>query len=236
LCKPAGVPGSGGSDPGTGDISHGGWGAGSRGGGVPRMAQTAAHLVDHVIPHMPVRRWVLSVPKLLRPFLHHRPRTATAVLHIQLRALQATPFLIRPARLLQFSPAASRARRPGPLPPARSGPGRPHRPASTGSGVVGSVGQNPPPASHPPPPLPWGLRLQRSPEAAGHGPGPGGQRPLRPEPPGPPPPRGSSLHAGRPRPSYPSSPVPPTPIRSPRSTPCPPRPSSHRGLRTSWGP
>jgi len=55
-----------------------------------RMAETAAHLVDHVIPHVPVRQWVLSVPKRLRPFLHHRPRTASAVLHILLRALQAT--------------------------------------------------------------------------------------------------------------------------------------------------
>ena len=55
-----------------------------------RMAETAAHLVDHVIPHVPVRQWVLSVPKRLRPFLHHRPRTASAILHILLRALQAT--------------------------------------------------------------------------------------------------------------------------------------------------
>ncbi|MFQ5524467.1 MAG: transposase zinc-binding domain-containing protein, partial [Acidimicrobiia bacterium] len=55
-----------------------------------RMAETAAHLVDHVIPHVPVRQFVLSVPKRLRPFLHHRPRTAGAVLHILLRALRAT--------------------------------------------------------------------------------------------------------------------------------------------------
>ena len=27
--------------------------------GARRMAQTAAHLVDHVIPHVPVRQWVL---------------------------------------------------------------------------------------------------------------------------------------------------------------------------------
>jgi len=54
------------------------------------MAETAAHLVDHVIPHVPARQFVLSVPKRLRPFLHHRPRTATAVLHILLRALHAT--------------------------------------------------------------------------------------------------------------------------------------------------
>jgi len=55
-----------------------------------RMAGTAAHLVDHVFPHVPVRQFVLSVPKRLRPFLHHRPRTASAVLHILLRALSAT--------------------------------------------------------------------------------------------------------------------------------------------------
>jgi len=58
--------------------------------GAKRMAQTAAHLVDHVIPHVPVRQLVLSVPKRLRPFLHYRPRTASAVFHILLRALQAT--------------------------------------------------------------------------------------------------------------------------------------------------
>lgn len=27
-----------------------------------RMAQTAVHLVDHVIPHVPARQWVLSLP------------------------------------------------------------------------------------------------------------------------------------------------------------------------------
>jgi hypothetical protein len=30
------------------------------------MAQTAAHLVDHVIPPVPVRQWVISVPKRRR--------------------------------------------------------------------------------------------------------------------------------------------------------------------------
>jgi len=47
-------------------------------------------MVDHVFPHVPVRQFVLSVPKRLRPYLHHRPKTATVVLHILLRALQAT--------------------------------------------------------------------------------------------------------------------------------------------------
>ena len=58
--------------------------------GARHMAETAAHMVDHVFPHVPVRQFVLSLPKRLRPYLHHRPRTATAVLHILLRALQAT--------------------------------------------------------------------------------------------------------------------------------------------------
>lgn len=31
-----------------------------------RMADTAAHLVDHVLPHVPVRQWVLSLPFPLR--------------------------------------------------------------------------------------------------------------------------------------------------------------------------
>ena len=30
------------------------------------MSQTAAHLVEHVIPQVPVRQWVLSLPIPLR--------------------------------------------------------------------------------------------------------------------------------------------------------------------------
>ena len=55
-----------------------------------RMAATAAHLTDHVIPAVPVRQWVLSVPKRLRYFLHRDPKAAGAVLHILLRALRRT--------------------------------------------------------------------------------------------------------------------------------------------------
>jgi len=54
------------------------------------MAGTAAHLVDHIFPHVPFRQFLLSVPKRLRPLLHHRPRTASSVLHILLRALRST--------------------------------------------------------------------------------------------------------------------------------------------------
>ncbi len=37
------------------------------------MAQTAAQIVDHVIPPSPVRQWVISVPGRLRGMLADRP-------------------------------------------------------------------------------------------------------------------------------------------------------------------
>jgi hypothetical protein len=40
-----------------------------------RMAETAAHLVDHVFPPLPVRQWVLAVPKRLRYFLQRGTRS-----------------------------------------------------------------------------------------------------------------------------------------------------------------
>ena len=43
------------------------------------MAQTAAHLVDHVIPHVPVRQWVLSLPIPLRLLLAAQPKLVTLV-------------------------------------------------------------------------------------------------------------------------------------------------------------
>jgi hypothetical protein len=55
-----------------------------------RMAEVAAHLTDYVLPHLPIRQWVLVLPKRLRPFLHGSPELASAVLAIFLRALRAT--------------------------------------------------------------------------------------------------------------------------------------------------
>ena len=55
------------------------------------MAETAAHLVDHVFPELPVRQWVLSLPKRLRYFLQREPIAVTAVLHIFLRSVAQTP-------------------------------------------------------------------------------------------------------------------------------------------------
>ena len=50
--------------------------------GARRMAQTAAHLVDHVIPHVPVRQWVLSLPIPLRLLLAAQPKPMTPVLQV----------------------------------------------------------------------------------------------------------------------------------------------------------
>jgi len=41
---------------------------------------TAAHLVDAVIPRVPMRQWVLSLPKRLRPALRSHAALATQVL------------------------------------------------------------------------------------------------------------------------------------------------------------
>ena len=41
--------------------------------------ETAAHLVDHVIPPVPVRQWVISVPKRLRGMLADRPAAVAAL-------------------------------------------------------------------------------------------------------------------------------------------------------------
>jgi hypothetical protein len=54
------------------------------------MAETAAHLVDHVIPPVSVRQWVLSLPKRLRWHLHRDPALTTAVLRLFLRAVERT--------------------------------------------------------------------------------------------------------------------------------------------------
>ena len=43
------------------------------------MAQTAAHLTDHVIPPVPVRQWLIWVPKRLRGMLADRPWRILAI-------------------------------------------------------------------------------------------------------------------------------------------------------------
>jgi hypothetical protein len=53
-----------------------------------RMAEIAAHLTDHVFPRLPVRQWVLSVPKRLRYFLQRDTALQGAVLRILLRGVE----------------------------------------------------------------------------------------------------------------------------------------------------
>ncbi|HEX4998411.1 MAG TPA: transposase [Terriglobia bacterium] len=52
-----------------------------------RMADTAAHLVDHVFPEVPVRQWVLSLPFGLRYRLAYDPQMLSAVLNVFVRAV-----------------------------------------------------------------------------------------------------------------------------------------------------
>ena len=51
------------------------------------MVETAAHLSDHVFPRLPVRQWVLSVPKRLRYFMQRDGAVLNMVLRIFLRVI-----------------------------------------------------------------------------------------------------------------------------------------------------
>ena len=70
-----------------------------------RMVEVAAHLNDEVLPPLPVRQWVLSLPERLRPFLPSDAALAGAVLRILLRAIRTL--------LLKRSPTAPAAARLG---------------------------------------------------------------------------------------------------------------------------
>ena len=59
------------------------------------MAQTAVHLVDHVIPRVPVRQWVLSLPIPLRVLLAAQPKLVTPVLQVVHRVIAR--FLLKQA-------------------------------------------------------------------------------------------------------------------------------------------
>jgi DNA-directed RNA polymerase subunit RPC12/RpoP len=53
-----------------------------------RMVETAPHLTDHVLPDLPVRQWVLSVPKRLRYFLERDADLKGTALHLFLRVVE----------------------------------------------------------------------------------------------------------------------------------------------------
>ena len=69
--------------------------------GARRMAETAALLVDDVLPQQPVRQWVLSLPFALRYLLATRPEVVTQVLGIVYRAISG--HLIRKSGLTRAS-------------------------------------------------------------------------------------------------------------------------------------
>lgn len=52
-----------------------------------RMADSAAFLVDHVLPHVPVRQWVLSLPIALRYKLAYDSQLAAEVLQLFVRSV-----------------------------------------------------------------------------------------------------------------------------------------------------
>jgi len=63
--------------------------------GARRMVESAAHLVDHVFPEVPVRQFVLTFPFPLRFLLAAEPRALTEVLALVQRGIST--FLIRRA-------------------------------------------------------------------------------------------------------------------------------------------
>src|SRR3990170_691587 len=54
-----------------------------------RLAATAAHLVEHVFPQVPVRQWVVTFPRRLRYFLHRDPVLLGRVRRSILRTIEA---------------------------------------------------------------------------------------------------------------------------------------------------
>jgi len=74
------------------------------------MAQTAAHLADHVIPPVPVRQWVISVPKRLRGFLADRPTAVAALTRIFLDEIERTLIMASGGTAAADTPSASRPR------------------------------------------------------------------------------------------------------------------------------
>ena len=65
--------------------------------GARRMAETAAHLVDHIIPPVPVRQWVLSFPIPLRILFAAQPQLLAPLLQVIHRIIAS--FLIKQAGL-----------------------------------------------------------------------------------------------------------------------------------------
>ncbi len=70
-----------------------------------RMVETAAHMVDHVLPRVQFRQWVLSLPKRVRWHMRAKPEVASGLLTVFLRVVETT--------LRQCSPGAPASARFG---------------------------------------------------------------------------------------------------------------------------
>jgi len=55
-----------------------------------RMVETAAHMIDQVLPRVPFRQWVLSVPKRVRWHMREKPEVVSGLLSVFLRAVETT--------------------------------------------------------------------------------------------------------------------------------------------------
>ncbi|MBO6558404.1 MAG: transposase zinc-binding domain-containing protein, partial [Pseudomonadales bacterium] len=75
--------------------------------GARRMVDSAAHLVDEVLPKRPIRQWVLSVPFPLRYLFATNPQVMSRVLTIVHRVIST--FLIKRAGMTVRSGAQSGA-------------------------------------------------------------------------------------------------------------------------------
>ena len=73
--------------------------------GARRMVETSAHLIDHVIPTVPVRQWFLSFPWPLRLLFARQPDTLSRCLAVIIRAIETD--LIHRAGLTRASGARS---------------------------------------------------------------------------------------------------------------------------------
>jgi ribosomal protein S27E len=56
--------------------------------GASRMTQTAALLTDHILPHQPIRQYVLSLPFPLRFLLAIKPKLISPTLNIIIHSIE----------------------------------------------------------------------------------------------------------------------------------------------------
>ncbi len=69
------------------------------------MIESAAHLLDHVLPHQPIRQWVLTFPYPLRFLFAARPQVVSQVLGVDYRAIST--YLIKKTGFTDASGASA---------------------------------------------------------------------------------------------------------------------------------